>query len=261
MKRKYSLALGWWAAIWLLHIWVIRYIEENNIEINEISWTSMWAIIAAFYALGKTSQDMEKFAEDIKFIKMIDFDLMSWLLKWNKITKSLKEVFWDILIENLNIKLKIIATNIESWEKKIFTKGKIIDAIRASISLPWIFKPHKIWEYSYVDWWILNNLPVEVLEWKSIIAVSALKKISWPLKRTKKVLWMNMNTWFFSMNFQILQRSLLYMMKENEKTSLKSTWKDIIFIHPHTPWIEPYDFDKVKQLIKIWYEESKKIIS
>ena len=58
MKKIYSLALWWWAAIWFVHIWVIKYIEENDIEVTEISWTSMWAIVASFYAIWKTSEFM-----------------------------------------------------------------------------------------------------------------------------------------------------------------------------------------------------------
>lgn len=69
--------------------------------------------------------------------------------------------------------------------KIIFTKWKIIDAIRASVSLPGIFKPYKIDWNHFIDWWIVNNLPIEVLSWKYIIASSALKSNIWKLEKIK----------------------------------------------------------------------------
>ena len=260
MKKKYSLALWWWAALWILHIWVIKYLEENDIKIKEISWTSMWALVASFYAIWKTSKYMRKFAKDVEYIKLLDFDLKNWLLKWNKIYKKLEEVFWDKKIEDLDIKLKIIATDIENGKKKVFTKWKIVDAVRASISLPWIFIPHEIKWKNYVDGWILNNLPIDDLEWKNIIAVSSIKSVTWLLKRKRKILWFNLNIWFFNMNFQILQRSLLLMMKGNEDASIANKKGDIILVRPDTNWFEFHSFNKVDGLINIWYNEIKGIL-
>lgn len=260
MRKRYWLALWWGAAVWLLHIWVIKTIEEKNIKITEVSWTSMWAIVAAFYAMWKSSDEMITFTKEINFLKMLDFDLKNWLLKWNKISKKLEEVFWDKKIEKQKIKLKIVATNIETWEKKVFNKGKIIDAVRASISLPWIFIPHKILDDSYVDGWILNNLPVEVLNNKNIIAVSAIKEIDSPLKRKKKILWFNLGVWFFNMNFQILERSLILMMKSNEKQSIETRGKQVTLIKCKTEWYDVYSFNKVDELVNIWYTEANHIL-
>lgn len=260
MKKEYSLALWWWAAIWLLHIWVIKYLEEKDIKIKEISWTSMWAIIASFYALWKKSSEIEEFAKSINYFKLLDFDLKDWLLKWKKIYKKLEEVFWDTKIEDLDIKLKIVATDIENWKKKVFEKWKIVDAIRASISLPWVFKPYTIGNNTYVDWWVLNNLPIEVLDWKNIIAVSAIKNIVWSIKRKRKILWFDLNLWFFNINFQILQRSLLLLMKQNETNSINTIWKNVVLIKVNTQGLDFYNFNKVDELIKRWYNESNNIL-
>lgn len=254
MKKQYSLALWWWAAIWLWHIWVIKYIEEKNIKITEISWTSMWAVIASFYAIWKSSSYMEKFAKEINYFKLLDFNLKKGLLKGNKIFKLLEKEFWNIKIEDLDVKLKIVATNIETWEKKIFENWKIIDAVRSSISLPWIFSPHIIDNNNYVDWWILNNLPIEILKGKNIIAVSAIKVIEWELQKKRKILWFDLNVWFFNMNFQILQRSLLLMMKQNEENSINTKWKIVNLVRINTEWLEFYSFNHVDKLILNGYD-------
>lgn len=260
MEKQYSLALWWWSALGLLHIWVIKCLEEKNIKIKEIAGTSMWAVVASFYALWKSSNFMIKFTKNIKFLKFLDFDLKNWLLKWDKIYKKLEEVFWDTNIEDLDIKLKIVAVNVESWEKKVFERWKIVDAIRASISLPWIFRPHIIDNNYYIDGWMLSNLPIEVLEWENVIWVSAIKNVSGKLKTRKKILWFDLHIWFFNLNFQILQRAFLLMMKNNEETSINTLWKKVIVIKPDVSDLELYSFDKLDDLVSRWYNEASLVL-
>lgn len=260
MKEKYSLALWWGAARWFAHIWVIQYIEENDIGIEEISWTSMWAIVASLYAIWKTSEEMIEISKAINYIKLIDVSLKEGLLKGDKIYKKLHSIFWEILIEELNIPLKIIATSIYNWERKVFESWKIIDAIRASISLPGIFKPHSIEGELYMDGGIVNNLPIECLNGKNIIAVSALKKVNEDLQSKRKILWVDFNVWFFKLNFQILQRTLIFMMKQNEDRSLQAQGKNIILIEPEYGELDFNSFNKVDELVGVWYREAEKYI-
>ncbi|MFK7779898.1 MAG: patatin-like phospholipase family protein [Candidatus Gracilibacteria bacterium] len=260
MKKIYSLALGGGAAIGFSHIGVIRSIEEKKIKINEVSGTSMGAIIAGFFAMGKKSHEMEKFAKSMNYFKLLDFDLKNGLLKGNKIYKKLYEVFGDAKIENLNIKLSIVATNVETGKLKIFKTGKIIDAVRASISLPGIFIPHKIGDSIYVDGGILNNLPIDVLNGKTIIAVSAIKEVVGPLKRKRKILGFETNLGFFNMNFQILQRSILLMMKQNEYASISTFGKEVTLIKPNTEGVDFYSFNKIDELLERGYNEANNIL-
>lgn len=258
MKKAYSLALGWWAARWLVHVWVLKYLEENDIKIKELSWTSMWAIIAAMIAMQKTSSDIIEFVNDMNYLKLIDVDFKTWLLKWNKIEKKLEELFWDTNIEDTNIPLKIVATNIETSVSNIFETWRIVDAIRASISLPWVFIPKVINSQSYCDGWIMMNLPIEILSWDYIIAVSALKINKWPIEKTKKVFWISFKNWFFKNNYEIIKRSVILMMKVNEDVSLKNSKKDIILIRPDFWKLDLMDFNKIDEFIEIWYNEINK---
>ncbi len=256
VKIQYWLALWWWSALWLSHIWIIKFLEENYIIINEVSGTSMWAIIASFYAVWKSSDDMLEFAKSINFLKLIDFDFRNWLIKWDKIYKKLEEVFWDTKIEDLNIKLKIVATNIETGEKTVFEKWKIIDAIRASISLPGIFKPQKIWTNTYIDWWIICNLPVEVLDSNNVIAVSVIKDVKSKLKTKRKILGHNFDVWFLNLNYQVLQRAFLLMMKTNEQISINTQWKNVTLVKPDLWKMDFLSFDKLDELVQKWYKQA-----
>jgi len=257
--KKYSLALWGWAARWLVHIWVIKYLEEKEISITEISGTSMWAIVAAMFAIWKTSEQMQSFAKELNFLKLIDPEFRTGLLKWKKIEKKLEEIFWDILIESTKIPLKIVATNIETSESRIFTSWKITSALRASISLPGIFIPQKIdWE-SYVDGWIMMNLPIEVLDGKNIIAISALKINQWPIEKIKKLIWLNFKSGFFRNSYEIIKRSVILMMKVNEDNSLKTPNKNITFVRPNFWKLDIIDFNKVDEFVKIGYRDAEKL--
>jgi len=256
--KEISIALGGWAARWLIHIWILKYIEEKDIKIKEISWTSMWAIIASLYAIWMSSKEIKNFAKSINFLKLADFDFKTWLLKWNKIENKLKEVLGDKRIESTKIPLKIIATNIETAETKVFTKWLIIDAVRASFSLPWIFKPKIINNQAYIDGGVMMNLPIEVLDWKNIIAVSALKINKWNIIEKKNIFWFSFTTWFWRNNFEIIKRSVILMMKVNEDKSLETKNKNIVLIRPEFWKLDIMDFNKVDEFEKIWYNTIKK---
>lgn len=257
-KNIYWLALWWWAARGLVHIWVLKYLEEKNIEIKEIAWTSMWALVWAFYASWKKSNEIEKIAKELKYYKLLDFDLRYWFIKWEKIVKKLKHYFWDLKIEDLPIKLKIMATNIETWELKIFEKWSLVDALRASISIPWIFKPYKIWENFFIDWLVVKNLPIDELTLENKIWVSASKVNTWPLKSKRKFFWLDLKKWFFSLNYQILHRSITNMMLQNELKSIEHTiWNKQILEFEF--WkLDFFNFSEVDKFIKLWYETAKK---
>ncbi len=255
MKKKYALALGGGVAKGFSYIGVLQYLEEEKIEINEIAWTSMGAIIWAMFAMGKTSEEIYDATKGFTFLNAFDFELKWGLKKWKKINKKLEEVFWEANIEETKIPLKIIATNLETGEKNIFTSWKILDAIRATISIPISPYPYKIWKNHYIDGGVINNLPIEALEWKDIIALSVAQKIIGPIPKKKKKKF-SLNP--FAIDFQILQRAILLMMVQNEEISLATVWKNIFLLRPDFWKLGFFDFHKVKEFVEIGYESMKK---
>ena len=258
MPKNYSLALwGWWAR-WFTHIWVYKYLEEQKIVIEEISWTSMWAIIWSMIAIWKTSKEIWDFAKSVNFITISDFDFKSGLIKGKKVEKKLEEIFWDLNIDETKIPLKIISTNIEKNETVIFTKWKIVDAIRASISLPGVFMPKEIGGEMYVDWGLMMNLPIEALEWSNIIASSALKISDWKIVKVKEIFWIKFKSGLLKNSYETIKRSVILMMKVNEDRSLQTVWKKIKLIRPKYWKLDISDFMKIDEFIQLWYLSAKK---
>lgn len=260
MQKEYSLALWWWAARWFCHIWVIKYIEEYDIKIKEIAWTSIWAIIWACFAIWKKSEEIKAIWKSINFLKLIDLDLRKWVVAWNKVYGILQSIFWDLNIEDTKIPLKILSTNLETWEKIVFTSWKIVDAVRASLSLPMIFTSFEYNWISFIDWWLKSNLPVLDLDWENIIAVSAIRDQGKIIETKRKIFNFEFRKWFFSYNYGILKKTITILMWTNEDLSLelaRKNWKNILLISPMIWNYEYYDFNKIDDISEKWYEEMK----
>ena len=257
MKSEFSLALGGGAARGLAHIWVIQRLEELGRIPREISGTSIGAVIGAFYAAGYTSTEMRQIALDTKILKLIDFDLKHWFFKGNKIVKYLEKYLWEMEFSDLTIPLSIVATDIDTGEKVIFREGKVIDAIRSSISLPGIFRPYKYMGRSLIDGWIMENLPISLLSDKyPIVAVSV--RMDFSKKSIKKI--ERIIPSGISNSYTILRKTLGIIMVNNENVSLKEH-PNTFLICPNREDIDFYDFWKMSPMIEEWYQSSESLIS
>lgn len=244
MQKNISLCLWWGWARAFIHIWVLKYLEEENYSIEEVSGTSMGAIIAAGIALGMSAQEIYDFTKkNFSYWKLIDFSFGKGIFS-EKIFKMLKEVYGRSKVSHTKIPLKIVATRLEDMQKVVFTNESIVDAVRASMSIPGIFTPHTIEWNHYIDGMLSENLPIWVLSWKNIIAVSSVMGRESNFWNTREVLTKAFN----KANF------------DNEELSLLSSNKDIILIRPHYDHIDFFDFLKFEELVEIGYSEAKNIL-
>jgi len=190
MKKSYSLALWWWAAKWLCHIWVLKYLEENNFKINEVSWTSMGAIIWACIAIGKTSDEIKKIAEGISIFKLTDISFWKWIISGNKIYKFLEDLFWDTKIEDTKIPLIIIATNLNTWEKIVLKKWKI-DGWKE------ILKDTSFLNLKFKKWFFWYN--IEVMKKLVLISMSTNEDLTIEIAKNswKNIILLVPNLWEF----------------------------------------------------------------
>ena len=220
----------------------------------------MGAIIASCIACWFDSNEMTAIVEEINFLKLIDFDFKNWIIKWNKIKAKFDEIFWTRKVSQTKIPLKIVSTILDNWEKEIINYWLISDALRSSISIPWVIVPNQHKGLEYIDWGIVNNLPVEILDSKNIIAASALRDITRVINRKAKLFKMDIDKTFIWINYQILQKTIDIMMKQNENRSLTTKWKKITYIHPSFDEIDYYEFHKFKEIIEIGYKEACKVL-
>lgn len=176
--QKIGLCLSGGAAYGLAHIGVIKVLVENNIPIDFVSGTSMGALIGGFFCAGLTVDEMEKILETSTRSMIVDIDLFGLsegLLHGRKVVNFLRKILQkDVNIEDLKIPFCAIAGDIKSGKKHVFKSGDLVDAIRASISIPGVFKPIRKDGMLLVDGGVCDNLPVEevrLLGAEKVIAV------------------------------------------------------------------------------------------
>lgn len=135
--KKFALALGGGSARGLAHIGVLKYLEEKNYIPSHISGTSMGSIIGGLFALGYTADSIKEICEDKGILDIMSFNPMTGeFLALKKFKKVFGPYFEDKTFADTKIPFSVIATSLSTGEKKVFTKGSILDAICASIAIP-----------------------------------------------------------------------------------------------------------------------------
>lgn len=186
-QRKIGLALGSGAARGLAHIGVIKVLKENNIPIDYIAGTSAGAMVASYYAIN---ENVDEFEKKVKILTkkdlwgLVDFTIpKKSIIKGDKIKKFLEELYGKKDFSETKIPLKIVATDIYSGDEVILSKGNIVEAVRASISIPGIFAPVEIDGKILVDGGLVNSTPVDVVKKMGAEIIIA---VDLPMAITKK---------------------------------------------------------------------------
>ncbi len=249
-NKKFWLALGGGAARWVAHIWLIRRLEEYSIQPDTVAGTSMGSIIAALYALGISSDDMQKIASSIKIVQILDFKPFTDIMKRSAIKKALLPYIGDKTFTDTKIPLKIIATNIKTGESHIFKSGKIIDAILASSSIPGVFSPYKIGENYFIDGGMTDNLPLFTLENMPVIASSVMLPSGKDISKKS----------FLIKRFSVMHGAYTIMINHQEKMAVQLFKKPIHLLRLENSTVDYFDFSDTNILIEEMYKKSEGIL-
>lgn len=165
-RPKVGLALGSGSARGLAHLGVIRAIEEAGIEVCCIAGTSIGALIGAIHAAGKLDE-LETVFRGLDWKKTASFfDVVlpkSGLLDGAKVSELVRAHIHADAIEMLNKPFAAVATDIVSGEEVVIRSGDVIEAVRASISVPGIFTPVRSNGRILVDGGLTNPVPVSAV--------------------------------------------------------------------------------------------------
>jgi len=161
--KSVSLVLGSGGARGLAHIGIIKYLEENGYKIESISGCSMGALVGGFYAAGKLDEYVKwlKDVDVLNMLKLLDFKGSGGLVSGETLMAKMQEIMGeDILIEKLDLKFTAVTTDIDEEKEIWINKGSLLNAIRASISIPLFFTPHRYKGMLLVDGGVLNPVPI-----------------------------------------------------------------------------------------------------
>jgi NTE family protein len=195
-RPKIGLVLGGGGALGGAHLGVLKVLEENNIPIDYIVGTSMGSIIGGAYAGGMSPDEIEELLNSIDWANLfndkpsrdeipfrdkydtrrlvnfeVGFDrngvkLPKGAVAGQKLDFILEEVTVKLGtsndFDNLQIPYRAVATDIETGESVTLSKGKLSEAIRASMSVPGAFSPVEIDGRVLVDGMLAKNVPIDV---------------------------------------------------------------------------------------------------
>ena len=169
-----GLALGGGFARGMLHIGVLKVLEEEGIPIKCIAGTSVGALVGAVYSSGMSIKEMEEIASLVRFK-----DFARWTVSrlgfatTDRMTALLQRLLKVKTFEELRIPLVVTATDFISGEPVLYTSGNLVDPVRASCAYPGIFLPVNIGGRVMVDGMLAYTVPSTPLRQMGIDRVIA----------------------------------------------------------------------------------------
>jgi len=162
---KIGLVLSGGGARGIMHLGVIKALNEQGIYPNFIAGTSAGAIAGALIAHGYPPEEILQILLKTNFFKYLRPAFSApGLLKMDKVEDLYLQLLPHNSFSQLKTPLIVAATDIEQGEIVYFDKGELIRPLMASSCLPGIFAPVNFQKRQLVDGAVLNNLPIEPLQ-------------------------------------------------------------------------------------------------
>ena len=276
---KIGLALGEGGRRFYIHIGVLKALKNEGIKLDYIAGTSIGSLIGGLYALWEDIDKIEKYTLSLNFdkyymspredIRLQNINENPFIIFYSDISKGkidaklLKGLMDGKILRDeidrltnrasfeydLKIPFKVVTTDLITGEKVVIGKGRISNAIAASMSVPGLSIPFKFEDKMLVDGGLIEPVPVDLVrEMGADIVIGVnLRDIQ---EDTLPVI---------NNVVSILHRSIFIMLEELNDISAN---KADIVIKPHYRGTLSTDMEKeIKiQLIKLGEEETKKII-
>jgi len=275
-RPRIGLALSGGGALGLVEIGVLQWIEENHIPVDRVAGTSMGSIVGAMYATGKSPAELKEFAEKIdwdqallpepeyqdlsyrrkqdrrEFLVDADLGLKHGLNGPNGFNPGLGvELLLDrmsfpestvISFDDLPIPFRCVATDMQSGEAVVLSRGPLAHAVRASMAIPGVFTPVEIDGRILADGGMVQNIPVETVRGMNADVVIAVELRKAPEKRE------DLDTLG-----GVLGRAISVMIAQNEHRSLALADAKVS-VDVAGFWSE--DYSRVDQLIQRGYQSA-----
>ena len=196
---RIGLALSGGAALGFAHIGVLKVLEHESIPVVCISGSSMGSMVGGMYAAGYSAAEIESLALNadwsVLFSSIVPFgaqylperqqaqryiiqlrhrnlfpSLPSGLVPLQNVEFLLMRLLSDIEyntgydFDSLPIPYRAVAVDLKSGRLQVMGKGRLEQAIRASIAIPGVFAPERLGEMELVDGGVQQYLPVDPLD-------------------------------------------------------------------------------------------------
>ena len=263
MSKKLGLALGSGGSRGVTHLGVLKALEEEGIHPDYIAGCSMGSVVGACYANGMTVERMLSTVRKLKTVHLMDFAVLPTphpgFFKGDKMHNILLKNIGDVTFDELKIPFCCVATDLLSGNTVLLNEGKVAPCVRASSTIPIIFKPVEMDGMLLVDGGVLCRVPTEQVRAMGadvVIAVDALANSYEPVTEVKGMIAMILRI------FDVMDSKALDMKKKLNGDSY-DLWlapeikdmnqymmKDIERAYEEGYEITKANMDKIKELLK-----------
>ncbi len=195
-RKRVGLVLSGGGAKGAAQLRIIKAIEEAGIPIDYIAGTSIGSIIGGLYSVGYTVEEIEELFTSMNWFNIFtdrnerskqllrdkhkddaymfdailsadDISLPSGIVRGDKFMDQLSELLLGYQqidsFDNLPIPFASVSYDMNTGSEYVARGGSLPIAIRASMSIPGVFKPVRYKNMLLVDGGVYNNFPVDVV--------------------------------------------------------------------------------------------------
>ena len=274
-RPKIGIALSGGGARGLAHIGVLRELERQHVPIDYIAGTSAGALIGGMYASGLSLDEIEQRVKAMDFDKilfskpdrraqtqftraneypgnsMIDVNisrdsvtaLPQAMMQDARVEQALREILkdypYDIDFDRLPIPFRAVATDIATGDKVVLSKGKLSEALRASMSIPAVFAPVEMNGRMLVDGMVASNLPIDVVRQMGAERIIAVDVGTGLLKKNEIKNVVNVS-----------EQMLNILVQRNVNSEIKTLGKQDTYIHVDVGDIGNLQFNRIDDAVK-----------
>jgi NTE family protein len=281
-RPKIGLVLSGGGARGAAHIGVLKVLEELRVPVDVIAGTSMGSIVGAAYATGLTIPEMEAAVAKIttaslftdkppradQSMRQKSDDQLPYLIPELGIGKDgvvlPKGIITGVALEGelrklvqianvrsfdeLPIPFRAVATDIGTGEMVVLKEGSVVQAIRASMSVPGAVAPVTIGKRQLVDGGLVRNLPIDIARSMGADVIIAVN-LGTPLLRPDEI------TSVLSVTMQMIN----ILTEQNVARSLKELRGGDVLIVPELGNFSSADFDNLMTAVPIGEEAAWKV--
>ena len=164
-RAEFGLALGGGFMHGFAHLGVLGVLEEHGLRPGWLAGTSAGAIAAAFAAFGISASDAEAALAELGWGAMTRAHPFTQLgFATNEgLEDILVGALGDVSIEESQIPLGVVATEINTGNRILLEHGSVATAVRASCSVPGLYAPVEMDGRLLVDGALVENVPARAV--------------------------------------------------------------------------------------------------
>lgn len=175
---RVGVALGSGSVRGYAHIGALQALERLGVPIDCVAGTSIGAIVGALYCHFQDTEKAAMFLDELGSRMFRPTLSRKSLLSTRALRRYTAKVIGDRMLEEFEIPLAAVATDVETREEVVYRRGSAVTALLASTAVPGVFPAVRVGGRTLVDGGIVNPLPTTAVAGLGADVVVAVRLVS-----------------------------------------------------------------------------------